>query len=375
MASKDESPPRFMEAKVNSIRDLADFGHRLWLLRKEGGARGRRRYFFRGQDAGFPKLTPTADRREFTDEDDQLLSDVYGVRRDLNRTLIRYRRTAHTVAQQLPDDDDWIGWMSLIQHYGGPTRLLDFTESIFVAAFFAAASVNAASNRSAGAHIWCILEQDLVQELLPVVPLILKEFPDGWPPKGASDQEFYSVVARHCLWEMHRSVGIGRRVLHYIQDPDDYIDLHGGDHFNRHGLGKLRSISGIVFARPFKLNARLLAQQGLFAVALGTGHFTFDRTSVFMEQLAPDRKTLSALSTPRDPAENEGLPVLTGDYLRLIAFERPPIVRLWLPPNFIPKLYEALGMFNITGQSLFPDFTGYTEALQHEQFNIALDDY
>ncbi|PBC38599.1 hypothetical protein CJ179_39105 [Rhodococcus sp. ACS1] len=53
------------------------------------------------------------------------------------RIIRIFKRKAHLHLDHVPDDKDTFQWLALIQHYGGPTRLLDFTWSPYVAAFFA----------------------------------------------------------------------------------------------------------------------------------------------------------------------------------------------------------------------------------------------
>lgn len=52
--------------------------------------------------------------------------------------LIDYWRyyDLHSVAPP-PGDNDTLAWLSLMRHYGAPTRLTDFTRSLFIAAYFA----------------------------------------------------------------------------------------------------------------------------------------------------------------------------------------------------------------------------------------------
>lgn len=56
----------------------------------------------------------------------------------IEKQLLReFRRKYHHFAVHIPDPDDSLEWLSLMQHYGAPTRLLDFTYSIYVACYFA----------------------------------------------------------------------------------------------------------------------------------------------------------------------------------------------------------------------------------------------
>jgi hypothetical protein len=67
-----------------------------------------------------------------------------------SRILRIFKRKAHLFIDHIPDDDDSFRWLGLMQHHGAPTRLLDFTWSFYVAAFFAL------ENATRDAAIWAM---------------------------------------------------------------------------------------------------------------------------------------------------------------------------------------------------------------------------
>ena len=78
-----------------------------------------------------------------------------------NRILRIFKRKAHLFLDHIPDDEDSFRWLGMMQHHGAPTRLLDFTWSFYVAAFFA---LESATNDAA---IWAV-NLDALEESVEV---------------------------------------------------------------------------------------------------------------------------------------------------------------------------------------------------------------
>ncbi len=69
----------------------------------------------------------------------------------LERLIVReFRRAYHEFGTQSPADLAHMEWLALMQHHGAPTRILDFTYSLYVAAYFAL------ENASGDAAVWAI---------------------------------------------------------------------------------------------------------------------------------------------------------------------------------------------------------------------------
>ncbi len=114
MAKKDG----FYETTINKLDEIHDYQQERWI--------------FRGQINSKWALQTTLERacknyghslEEAKDNEERLLRE--------------FQRKYHHYSQHIPNSANTLEWLSLMQHYGAPTRLLDFTYSIYVAAYFA----------------------------------------------------------------------------------------------------------------------------------------------------------------------------------------------------------------------------------------------
>jgi hypothetical protein len=87
---------------------------------------------YRGHAERIWEIKPTLERAadKFLVDYDQLFAQEYLIVREFKSVSRQY-------LNYIPEATSFIEWLALLQHHGAPTRLLDFSFSIYIAAFFA----------------------------------------------------------------------------------------------------------------------------------------------------------------------------------------------------------------------------------------------
>jgi len=185
-------------------------------------------WLFRGMPRSFPLQTSL--ERVLGDAGIDL-AEAPGIERKL---LKEFKRRAHFYVNPLPAEGDVLGWLALMQHYGAPTRFLDWTYSFFVAAFFALSdAVSNPPDKRQRAVVWALFRDAFKLEA-----------------QAPMARAAYDAAAARSSWQgdMGRADadnvydGINAYLLHVMESPT-------------------RSIWAV---NAFRLNERLSVQQGVF---------------------------------------------------------------------------------------------------------------
>src|SRR3954468_11631523 len=142
MSENAENPPLIRSVEVHDWREVEQ--HLEQYLSDKG------RWLFRGQECGEWPLS-TRIERELTGISRRKSSavpypfglhgkEVSGLCERIELFVIRaFQARASELMPRVPDREDTLGWLSVMQHWGFPTRLLDVTASPYVALHFAVA--------------------------------------------------------------------------------------------------------------------------------------------------------------------------------------------------------------------------------------------
>ena len=190
------------------------------------------RWIFRAQEDSTWCLTSSLERAIYR-QHGYFLKDgrrsLEDARKWEKRLLRQFQRIAPMFLSQPPDKTNWMEWLALLRHHGGPTRLLDWTYSFWIAIFLAIAKAKDGNNCA----IWALNVdwwKEHVEERTPKLSEILHK--DGSNSEAELDFIF-----------------------------------------------RLKGKRGVWPVNAFRLNKRLQAQQGLFLMPL-------DATRGFMENLS-----------------------------------------------------------------------------------------
>lgn len=315
------------------------------LLRVVESLMGSPDFVFRGQSAAYEKtgrltLTTTLERHSPTEEDwnrfstwasmpdENCNSDAfkYGPLSKYERdNLLEYQSRVCHFLHDVPSENDYSSWFALMQHHGAPTRLLDVSESIFVALYFATSHQNQ--------------HDGIVYAFLTPNIRLFGEY-----------QKHYSSVLKECdslYWE-HQAQEIATRII----AVDCGLEYPGSD-----SSPGWTCSPGVITFKNRRPSKRELAQQGLFLMPM-TIATSFEQNLFSMYNAGYSIGELNNGQKPTWHIDNDNL-----DEFQLLGSFDCPIVKFRIPRASFRQIRMALRHMNITDESLFPDFDGLTRSM------------
>jgi hypothetical protein len=216
--------------------------------------------------------------------------------------LRQFQRRAHHYINDPPSVDQRLEWLALIQHFGGPTRLLDFSHSFYVAAFFAV------EQAEGDATVW-----------------------------GVNLNRIERILAKKL--KLRRGGTTHDTNQAHIQYIHRFLGAKNGQPL-------------VVSVEPERLNERISIQQGLFL-------FPCDLTCSFKANLA---KTFAGISGELEEPEAEQWSETLANQLWNDEID---VLKIILPRGIHREALDDLYKMNVTSATLFPDLTGFARSLSY----------
>jgi len=270
-------------------------------------------FAFRGQRESDWELTTTLERSWEENKRHLTLKDRSIIE---SRILDAFIRRAHHFVPNPPDSTASIEWISLLQHYGGPTRFLDFSWSFYIAIFFAV------EKATRDAAVWAIN--------IPRQRGALLEKIDG----------FVDIDSPYNAFADTRQNVFAQQVINSYRESDGNF---------------------VIAIDPVIMNDRQAAQQGLFLMQSSVqksfeenlaGTFDFDPIQFRLEENIYKYDSSS---------HTEKLLLDTW------------VVKIVLPKSMHCEILNDLWKMNINAASLFPGLDGYARSMYYYPFSYVVE--
>lgn len=205
----------------------------------------------------------------------------------------------------IPSDLDYIAWLSIMQHYGAPTRMIDFSHSLFIALYFAVYE-----SFSKESTIWCLNQ------------ITCRFQHDFFKSEDVINTD--SIIYNYA----------NKVIFDNSRKPEKHLYL----------------------VEPPITNKRISFQQGLFAIPEMECLTLIDNLSSILLSSTPREVDIEELI--REGEENEGF---NGTkYL---------IIEIRIPSKFRYDIIHMLRQMNITTELIYPGLEGFAKSLKYPHYD------
>jgi len=265
-------------------------------------------FVFRGQGNSTWDLTTSIERNILKFNSHNSLKSYTNTERWM---LLEFKRKAHLYSNYNIDYNNNFECLTILQHYGAPTRLLDFTNSFFIATYFAIADSNE------DAAIWAINRKILSINFR---------------------QDYYNKYIQE----------------KYGEDENNCTAIDFANEFLSPFPKNIKYPSIVIPLAPKLFNERLARQQGLFLIPINSDISFFDNLK-------------SAFRIKKIEFKNLNIDELI-DYSKERQFANDTqLIKIVIPKTLRVDIVRYLKDMNITSEILFPGLDGLARSLIHNK--------